>query len=57
MEQNVPRHVTMIDTQTGEWIGDGTLKEGEYFKKVTRLTQGQKEHLEKKGLKRVTQNH
>lgn len=48
MEQNVPRHVTMIDTQTGEWIGDGTIKEGEYFKKVTRLTQGQKEHLEKK---------
>lgn len=48
MEQNVARHVTMMDTHTGEWIGDGTLKEGEYFKKVTRITQGQKEHLENK---------
>lgn len=48
MAQNEVRNYMVVDTDTGELMGEGTLKGNEYFKKVTPLTQEQREYLKNK---------
>ena len=38
----------IIDKATGELVGEGTLKENEYFKKVTPPTKEQSEYCKNK---------
>ncbi len=48
MEQKEKRDYMIIDKATGELVGEGTLKENEYFKKVTPPTKEQSEYCKNK---------
>ena len=48
MEQKEKRDYMITDKETGELIGEGTLKENEYFKKVTPPTKEQSEYCKNK---------
>ena len=48
MLQKEKRDYMIIDKATGELVGEGTLKENEYFKKVTPPTKEQSEYCKNK---------
>ena len=57
MEQNKVRNIIALNVDTGEIEADLKLRGNQRLGIKSSLTQGQKEHLDKKRLKRVTQNH